>query len=267
MSSPLHHKLKIISVCAGLLMAFIHAALAAGAQADFDAANKLYEQGKFAEAAAAYDKVLTDGHRSAAVFYNLGTACYKAGQMGRAIAAYRQAELLSPRDASLRANLQFVRKRVNGEDKSPVPLWKNWLSLFTINEGSGLAAAAFWGWMLLLAAGEFKPALKPRLRRPALAAAAATVLFVACLAGAAYVRFAEKPAVVVVREAVVRYGPLDESQTAFQLPDGSEVVVLDAKDDWLQVRDTSKRVGWLKRNQVFLPGSVTIPPVAAKPAS
>src|SRR5689334_21968587 len=60
--------------------------------AAFDSANKLYEQGKFTEAASAYEKMVQTGQASAAVYYNLGNAFFKAGQIGRAIAAYNAAE-------------------------------------------------------------------------------------------------------------------------------------------------------------------------------
>jgi len=225
---------------------------AAGLEVAFDAGNKLFEEGKYSEAAAAYEKLLAEGHRSAAVFYNLGTACYKANQMGRAVIAFRQAEQLTPRDANLRANLQFVRKKVNGEDKSPVPLWQSWLALFTLNEGTVLATVAFWVWFLLLAAREWKPALGKTLRGYALMAGLLTAFFAFCLAASAYVRLGYVSAVVVVKEVVVRFGPIEESQTSYYLPDGAEVAVLDSKDNWLQVRDPSRRVGWLKRDQVVL---------------
>ncbi len=237
----------------GLLLCLLaRGAYGFGVEVAFDAANKLFEEGKYAEAAAAYEKMLADDHRSAAVYYNLGTACYKAGQMGRCIAAFRKAEQLTPRDASLRANLQFVRKRVNGEDKTVVPAWRAWLTLLTLNEGTAVTAMALWTWFLLLAAGEWKPGLKPWLRRYTRAAGVLVVCTGVCLAASAYVRLAEVPAVVVVKEAVVRFGPLSESPTAYQLPDGAEVTVVDAKDDWLQVRDLNRRVGWLKRDQVDL---------------
>src|SRR6185436_11225451 len=75
----------------------------------FDGANKLYEQGKFVEAAAGYEKLVLGGQSSAPIYYNLGNAYFKSGQIGRAIRAYRQAERLTPRDPDLRANLQFAR--------------------------------------------------------------------------------------------------------------------------------------------------------------
>ena len=217
---------------------------------DFDAANKLYEQGKFSEAAFAYQKLVDAGQRSAAIYFNLGTAAAKAGQMGRAIAAYREAERLAPRDSDLRANLQFIRKKVNGEDRSPLAPWRTWFTLLTLNEWTGLTAAAFWILFLLLAAREFRPALKNSLRGCVFAAGAGTLLLAAGLAVSAAEIFSARPAVVIAREAVVRYGPLEESQMARQLPDGSEVLILDEKEIWLEIRDAAGRTGWVRRDQV-----------------
>src|SRR5215467_3632580 len=86
----------------------------------FDAANKLYEQGKFNEAAAAYEQVTNSGQVSTALYFNLGNAFFKAGQIGRAIVAYYQAERLNPRDSDLRANLQFARNQVQGPTLTPI---------------------------------------------------------------------------------------------------------------------------------------------------
>src|SRR6185369_16224644 len=92
-------------------------ARAADAAVVFDAANKLYEQGKFSDAADTYEQLIKSGQRSANAYFNLGTASFKAGQLGRAIAAYRLAERMTPRDPSLRAKLQFVRTKVSEESR------------------------------------------------------------------------------------------------------------------------------------------------------
>jgi len=44
---------------------------------------------------------------------------------------------------------------------------------------------------------------------------------------------------------------LDESQSAFTVRDGSELIVLDQKNDWLHVGD-GRRDGWLPQKQVAL---------------
>jgi len=223
---------------------------AATTSADFDAANNLYFTNKFAEAAEAYGKLIAGGQRSATLYFNLGNACYKAEQMGRAIAAYRRAERLTPRDATLRANLQFVRKKVNGDDRGFGPFWREWLANLTLNEWAVTGAVLFWGWFLVLALREFRPKWRKPLRQGAVWLGLVMLVSLVCLAGAAYDRLANRFAVVVVKEAVLRFGPLQESRVSHQLQDGSEISILDEKDNWLQVRDRKARVGWLKRDQV-----------------
>ena len=92
----------------------------------FTAANKLYAEGKFAEAAKAYEKILADRRASPALLFNYGNAEFKSGNLGQAIAAYRRAELLAPRDAEIRANLDFVRNQVQGATVRE-SRWQNWL--------------------------------------------------------------------------------------------------------------------------------------------
>ncbi len=62
--------------------------------ADFNAANKLYAEGKFTEAAGAYEKMIQPGAVSPALYFNYGNAEFKSGNLGRAIAAYRGAAQL-----------------------------------------------------------------------------------------------------------------------------------------------------------------------------
>ena len=69
----------------------------------FDAAKTPQEYG---ESAALLDSLLADGFRNGAVYYNLGNAYFRAGEYGRAIAAYRKAKAYRPRDPYLEANLR-----------------------------------------------------------------------------------------------------------------------------------------------------------------
>ena len=99
-----------------LLFALISAGnlFAADAATDFSTANKLYAEGKFADAANTYENILKTGAQSPALLFNDANAEFKAGNLGRAITAYRRAALLAPRDTEIRANLQFVRNQVQG---------------------------------------------------------------------------------------------------------------------------------------------------------
>jgi tetratricopeptide (TPR) repeat protein len=220
--------------------------------AAFESANKLYEEGKFADAVTAYEKLAQSGQISAALYFNLGNAYFKSGRVGRAIAAYRSAAQITPRDPDLRANLQFARNQVQGPTLPP-SRWQRWLGRLTLNEWTLLAAAAVWLWFLLLAVRQWRPALRPALKSyvPILAMVAA--LLCGCLADALYEARVIRTAVVISGEAEVRHGPLLVSPVAFTARDGAELRVLDQKDEWLEVSAGPRRTGWLRRDQVLLP--------------
>src|SRR5881396_3448439 len=124
----------------------------------FEQANRLYEQGQFPEAAAAYQKIIVNGQVSPALYFNLGNALFKSGQIGRAILNYRLAEQLAPRDPDIRANLRFARNQVAGAGARPAGWWRRWTGQLTLNEWTTLAAAAVWLWFALLAIVQWRPA-------------------------------------------------------------------------------------------------------------
>lgn len=224
-----------------------HAEISAAA---FDAANKLYEQGKFAEAAKGYEKLLQTGQASEAIYFNLGNALFKTGQIGRAIATYDQAQQLAPRDPDVRANLQFARNQVQGPTLVPKKL-RRWLGKLRLDEWTWLASAAIWLWLWLLTLVQWRPALKPALRSLMVGLGAIAAMLCACFGAAFYSACFTHRAIVVAPEAVVRQAPLEESQSAFTLHDGAELQILDQKDQWLQVRADPRRIGWLRRESVL----------------
>jgi hypothetical protein len=241
----------ILIACLSLACAFARSETATSA---FEAANKLYEQGKYGDAAGAYEKLAQSGQASLAVYFNLGNSYFKAGQIGRAIAAYRQAERLAPRDPDLRANLQFARSQTQGPTLAVSP-GQRWLRKLTLNEWTLWGMCAFWLWLLLLAARQWRPAWKRTLGLYPAAAAVAAGLLGACLAAAFHEERLDRVAVVVARDAVVRHGPLEEPHNAaFTLHDGAELRVLDQKDEWLQITTDARRKGWVRRDQVLALG-------------
>jgi tetratricopeptide (TPR) repeat protein len=237
---------------------FTGSAMAADISAEFNSVNKLYAEGKFADAATAYEKMLQSKTVSPALYFNCGNAEFKTGNFGRAIAAYRQAAQLTPRDAEVRANLEFVRNQVQGPTlrESRWSRAAGWLGLLTLNEWTGLAAVTLWLTFALLAATQIRPALKTALRGFLPGAVAVTLLSCACLGVDAAIHFSRQTAVIVAPEVTARSGPFEEAQSAFSVHNGAELAVLDHRENWLQVTDGSGRIGWLQRQQVeVLPGS------------
>jgi len=216
---------------------------------DFAHANQLYAAGKYRDAANAYESILNSGAVSPNLLFNYGDAEFKSGNLGQAIAAFRRAALLSPRDAEVRANLDFARNQVQGATLRE-NLWQNWLGSLSLNEWTVLAMIAFWLTFILFAAMQFRPAWKNALRGPARAMVAAAVVLCAFTIAAATTHFSNSIAVVVLPDAVTRSGPFDDAQNAFAVHDGAELAVLDQRNGWVQVSDGTGRTGWMKSSQV-----------------
>ena len=223
----------------------------------FDSANRLYAEGKFNAAAAGYEGLIRSNGVSQALWFNLGNAQFKSGNLGRAIAAYREAEQLDPRDGDLRANLQFARARVTGT-RFHARFWERWITNLTLNEWSILAAAAIWCVFGVLTARQIRPSLMPALRPWLYLSTGFAVVFLACLGMRWTFGTSQKMAIVVAQEVSIRTSPFDESPGVLNWPganDGAELRVLDRKNDWLQVTDPAsggRRVGWVKGDQVVL---------------
>ena len=240
-----------------LLLSLIFAAnlFAADVASDFSAANKLYAEGKFADAAGIYENILNTGAQSSALLFNCANAEFKSGHSGEAIAAYRRASLLSPRDAELRANLAFVRSQVQGATLRESRR-QNWLGQLTLNEWTLLTAAALWLALILLAARQIRPALGAKLGSATFVFVALTILSGTALGLQAAAHFSRKTAVVVLPEVTTRSGPFDEAQRAFTAQDGAELAVMGRHSGWVQVSDGAGNIGWLPVKQVeILPGA------------
>ncbi len=241
------------AVLSGLLLLVALSSLATTpAAADaFDAANRLYEQGNYKEAAAAYEQMLAAGQTSPAVYFNLGNALFKSGLIGRAIATYRHTEQLTPRDPDLRANLRFARNQVQGPTLRD-PLWQRLLTQLSLDEWARLSAVSIWLTFGLLTIRQLRPSWKRSLRNWTLFSGLASLLLLACLTFAWLGQTRLQTAIIVTSETSLRASPFEESQSVFTANDGAELRVLDQKDDWLQLTDGDRRIGWVKRDAVIV---------------
>jgi len=253
----------------GMLRSFVVALIGFGAlvgspvRADdfttaFETANKLYVDGRFADAAAAYEAMIQTGNVSEAILFNHGNALFREGKIGQAICAYREAQLLAPRDPDVRANLQFARTRARGGAPYHGDHWKAWLQKLSVNEWTGAAGVFVSAFFILLAVAQWRAGLGAVLRGYIVAVGAVALLLCAGLGIELSTDFYAQTAIVTTGEADVRLGPFEEAPSLYKVRDGLELEVLDRKDNWLQVADSAQRVGWVRKDQV-----ITFKPAAA----
>lgn len=77
---------------------------------NFEQGNQLYADGDYRGAVREYEKVIAAGYETPELYYNLGNAYFRDGQLGLAIANYIRANRMSPGDDDIKANLEFARQ-------------------------------------------------------------------------------------------------------------------------------------------------------------
>ena len=246
------------TMIAALGLALVYCVNGCGASADtetsrrFQAAEDAFASATTAEdylrAAALYQEILDSGFASGAVLYNQGNAFIRAGQRGRAIAAYRQAHRYRPRDPFLDANLRSAR----GNSALPVTrtsaleyvlFWQQWISYpekFALTT-LGLVCMAVVGVAMSFTDGQ-------RLLRRVLLILLVLTSLLALSTSFDWYRYAQvQNGVVVAEETIARKGNAESYEPAFTQPvvEGTEFVVVETRGNWLEIRVPSVGVGWI----------------------
>jgi tetratricopeptide (TPR) repeat protein len=215
--------------------------------ARFAAANRLHDAGDFEGAARAYGALLGEGLESPALHVNLGSARFRAGRRGAALASLERALRLDPRDADARADLAAVR--ATDPDRLAAAPERSLLARIAERTPDAWAAAAFaFPWAALFAALAFRTRARPPARRALGAGAALAALLSAGGAALVLAREAARSAptaLVVVPEAAVRDGPEEALRPAFRLREGAAVTVVETRGDAERVRLPNGLEGWV----------------------
>ncbi|GAB4341112.1 MAG: tetratricopeptide repeat protein [Calditrichia bacterium] len=246
------HVFISLAIWTGILLLGTVSASAQEPEALFENANQLYRAEKYAEAVEAYLKILESGWENAAVYYNLGNACYRLGQIGRAVLYYEKALKLAPNDPDIRYNLELANLNVVDRIEMPPRFflfewWDVLVNYFSVRQLSRLLISFFVlgiiSWILFLFV---KNALLQRLSR--ISAISFLVLTISA-AGLLYLR-AERQLdhrfAIVLEPTVTVYSAPDENSTdVFVLHEGVKVKVDDSRPDWVKISLPDGKTGWM----------------------
>lgn len=226
-----------------LAFCLVGASACASVPADFDAANRLYDQSDFKGARAGYETLIASGDHRANLFYNLGNAAFRLGDKSAAFLAYERALALEPGHPEAQANLRFLREET-GAKLPASPWYAQAFSWPSGNAAAWLAAGAFWGLCLSVA---------PRLWKRQVALAPAVFCALAFGWGGAVVAWQNSQGdlwIVTAASASARTAPADGSPEQLALPMGSHVRLLQERGAWVHVRLPDDATGWLPLDKV-----------------
>ena len=239
-------------------------ALEAGASDNYpdslwNAGTVAYQEGRWADAADAFRSLSVAGIESAPVWYNLGNACFKAGDVPGAILSYERALKLDPSHADARFNLAFAQEQIQDRiDAVPEFILKAWSrkccwllssDAWAVLSLLFLAGALALGLAYLLGRG-------PSVRKTGFfGGIAAALLFFLCLHFALWQSrdfHRADSAVVMSPVSSVKSSPSggNAAKDLFVLHEGTKVRILDNVGDWCNIELADGRQGWIPAKDI-----------------
>lgn len=202
-----------------------------------------------------FGRVIEEYHiENADLYANLGDAALQAEQAGPAILAYRRALAIDPGHSRARQNLSYTRQML--PDWVPRPssdtlldTFLFWRQILSRSTRSFAASLCFAGAMLLLAV-----AIRWKLAWARTLAALPAVMWFALSGVSMWSDWTGRidEAVVTVDEVIAHAADSAGAPARFvePLPGGTEIQILERRDDWVHIRLSDSRDAWVRASSL-----------------
>ena len=216
----------------------------------FADANAQYAEGNYAEAATQYEQILQE-QPTAEVYYNLGNAYFKQGELAQSILAYERALRLKPSFKDAKHNLQFAQSRIidNIEDTQSFFL-SNWLKAIrnALSQRVWMVGSIVLFIMALVGFFLFAFSQTLWLRKTAFycSVIALVVSVMACAnAGSLYQRDTQRYEAIITQGIVnAKSSPDRSGNDLFTVHEGTKVEIHEVIGDWCCVH-VGNNIGWM----------------------
>ncbi len=215
----------------------------------YNQANQVYEQEDYYKAIELYEQAASTTNNGQ-LYYNLGNAYFKSGQIGKALLNYNRARFLAPRDRDINANIQFLRnyridKNLNIE--SPIiKIISSIFHLFSFREAMFLATILFFITIILIILSII---FYQRIFSYIAIATGVIFLYLFITWQVWQEEKSSARAVVVVQEVTLRSGPGQEYKDILIGHDGLEVKIIESRGEYSLVQ-FSGGGGWVESKSI-----------------
>ena len=213
--------------------------------------NQSYIDGDYAAAVTAYQAIENRGYSSARLYYNMGNAYYKQGQIGRAILYYNRALVVSPSMDDARHNLEIAEAQTK-DNIAVVPEFflnrymRTLRSTISCSAWSAMSVA-FFGVMLLFLL-IFLLGSRIKVRKVGFYGAVVSLLLfvvVTIFGVSARNSIIDRPAAIVMSSAIsVKSSPDRAATDLFVLHEGTKAEVSSEVDGWSEITIADGKKGW-----------------------
>lgn len=255
-----HHiyclKLKTTKSIIKSLFIFIALFSTAFAQQNtFESANKAYENENYTTAVEQYEQLLKEGYHSENLYYNLGNAYFKTGELGKSILYLEKAQKLAPRNKDIHHNLRFAYART-ADNIEPLPhlFFVNWwfslLNFFSASKWAVLGISLLWFSLILWGLFTFFKVKKIKLGSILFLSLSLVLLFLAYQKN----NYDKESNSAIILQKVVntKSSPNHNAQELGTIHEGLKVSVQDSVDNWYKIKLQDGSEAWVKKEVLAL---------------
>jgi tetratricopeptide (TPR) repeat protein len=220
-------------------------------------ANSLYKKADYQGAAMLYEDIATRYGISPELYYNIGNAYFKAGEVGRSILNYERALRLAPNYDDAKTNLELAQTKVVDNIVQVPPFFvKRWIDSFikllSVDQWYLVSVVVFVITLLCFLYFIFGNNLI--IRRIAFYGAF-ILLVVAIISGAfGLTRRSElnnhNQAIIMSGTVVIKSSPDKSGTDLFQLHEGTKVSIKSNLDEWTEIVVGNGNIGWLETKAI-----------------
>ncbi|MBQ4395665.1 MAG: tetratricopeptide repeat protein [Paludibacteraceae bacterium] len=220
------------------------------AQSDFDIANAAYADGRYEDAATIYQSLL-DEQPDATLYYNLGNARFKQGELAQAILNYERALRLRPNYKDAQYNLAFAQSKITDNIAEQDFFLSAWARAVrnSLNERTWFVLSISLFILALTGLLVFLLGREPWLRKTAFHIAWIALLFslIAGLNGASlHKRDTLRNEAIITQGVVNAKSSPDRSGTdLFTVHEGTKVTIRETLGEWSNVH-VGNNEGWIR---------------------
>lgn len=218
----------------------------------WEKANNFYTTEEYQQAVSVYEQILHNGEESAKLYFNLGNAYYKTGDVNNAILNYERAKVLAPQDEDIEFNLkianQFVVTKI---EELPQPFFLRWrtsvVNKYPADTWATISVSTFILFLFLL--GFFFFSRSVAIKRLGFWIGIVAIVF----SGFTFSLAAQQKkkintrdhAIVFCPRVTVKSSPSETGTDLFLIYEGLKIQVTDSLSNWKEIKLADGNQGWL----------------------
>lgn len=221
-----------------------------------DSALNFYMQNDFENSVRVYLEILKSGYYSSELYYNLGNAYFKSGDIASAIYYYEKAKLHNPSDPDINHNLKIAYSQIKNKVE-PLPefffisWYKQTLNLFSANTWAVLSIMFF---VFLLTAILIYLFGKTLTQKKIGFYTGIIFIFFFSLSLLFSIKqtnnITKNKFAIIFDPVMVKSSPQEEGTNMFEINEGLKVEILDSLNNWYNIRLADGKQGWIVKESV-----------------